>query len=103
MFHKKYKIASVHRFFTFIAIVIIIGALIFSVLSNINAVSGMSDVQYYNVLVEPGDTLWSIASESCIYNPETDVRDIIQYISEVNNISAANLRAGDVIRVPMGL
>ena len=63
----------------------------------------MSEVKYYNVLVEPGDTLWSIASESRIYNPKTDVRDIVQYISEVNNISAANLRAGDVIQVPMGL
>lgn len=103
MFNKRYRIVSLHRFAMFLAILTVLIAISFFIMSELISAEGLSEVEYRNVVVESGDTLWSIASESRADNPDTDVRDIILHISNINNISAEQLRAGDVIQVPIGL
>lgn len=48
-------------------------------------------------LVQPGDTLWSIARQ---YMPETDPRVGVEWIKEVNRLEDAMIRPGDVLNVP---
>ncbi|TQR46726.1 LysM peptidoglycan-binding domain-containing protein [Paenibacillus popilliae] len=51
------------------------------------------------VLVQPGDTLWGIASS---YKPEhTDTRQFIYEIVELNQLKGDILPAGEVLLVPI--
>jgi LysM domain len=49
------------------------------------------------VVVEPGQTLWSIASAA---EPTADPRLVIQQIMEVNSLAGGTLQAGEVLWVP---
>jgi len=55
------------------------------------------EVQRY--VVSPGDTLWQIASG--IARPGEDLRDVVQRIEVLNNMSSASLVAGDEIVLPL--
>jgi hypothetical protein len=48
-------------------------------------------------VVEPGETLWSIAQEAA---PADDPRPLIQAIEEANGVTAADLVPGLSLRVP---
>lgn len=51
------------------------------------------------VLVQPGDTLWEIAST---YKPEhTDIREFIYEIAQMNQLTGEFLQAGEVLLVPI--
>ena len=49
------------------------------------------------VVVRPGQTLWSIASAA---EPTADPRLVIQQIIETNALSGATIRAGQLLWVP---
>lgn len=49
------------------------------------------------VTVQPGDTLWGIASQAV---PGADPRDVIEQIRDLNRIGAS-LQAGEKIQVPI--
>ena len=55
-------------------------------------------IMYSTVVVEEGDTLWSIAKENF---PESDPRDIIQDIRDINGIDTHTIYAGMVLHVPV--
>lgn len=61
-----------------------------------------ASVDGYNVVsvvVEPGDTLWSIAKE---YKPKgTDIREFVYEISANNGIKDCNIICGQTIFVPV--
>ncbi|WP_299034854.1 LysM peptidoglycan-binding domain-containing protein [uncultured Pseudokineococcus sp.] len=50
------------------------------------------------VVVLPGDTLWSIADEVAV--PGEDVRDVVLVIQEMNEMSSAAVSVGDSLLVP---
>lgn len=52
-----------------------------------------------DILVEPGASLWSLAAE--IARPGEDIRDVVREIQLVNGRDSAQIRAGDVIRLPI--
>jgi len=54
-------------------------------------------VQY--VTVAPGDTLWSIAGEVA---PDSDRRDTVAEIVELNALGGSTVQAGQRIAVPAG-
>jgi hypothetical protein len=49
------------------------------------------------VVVQPGDTLWSIASQ---HYPGDDVRDRVQDIEQANGLSGPQIEAGETLRLP---
>jgi nucleoid-associated protein YgaU len=49
------------------------------------------------VVVEPGDTLWSIASS---LDGDRDVRAVIDQIQELNGLESAALVPGQTLRLP---
>lgn len=51
----------------------------------------------HQVVVEPGQTLWSIASAA---EPAADPRAVIPQIMQVNSLTGAPIRAGQVLWVP---
>lgn len=52
---------------------------------------------YVTVVVAPGETLWSIASVAAGHG---DVRAMVDEIISVNSLSAPDVAAGQVLRVP---
>ncbi len=50
------------------------------------------------VVVQPGDTLWSIASR---LNTPEDPREIVSEIKEVNQLASSRIMPGDVLIVPL--
>ncbi len=51
------------------------------------------------MIVQPGQTLWTIAQEIGV---ERDVRDVIHEIEELNGLPSARIRAGQRLIVPTG-
>jgi LysM repeat protein len=51
------------------------------------------------VVVQPGDTLWSIAQSAA---PNADARTIVQEILQANRLTTANITAGQRLWVPRG-
>lgn len=50
-----------------------------------------------SVIVEPGDTLWSIARAAA---GERDVRDVVDVIQALNGLDGADIEPGQVLAVP---
>jgi LysM domain len=51
------------------------------------------------VIVQPGDTLWSIAQNA---DPDADARAIVQQILQANRLADPNITAGQRLWVPRG-
>lgn len=102
MIHKRYRIVSTPRFLTFLVLVILLAVFVFNCLAGTYRSQGLTQVQYKEVTVHSGDTLWDIASENCTTadGEKVDVRLMIDEICQLNNISASQLQAGDIIKVP---
>ncbi|MDO5302591.1 MAG: LysM peptidoglycan-binding domain-containing protein [Clostridia bacterium] len=96
---RKYRIKSKVRFtlFTVLAIIILITG--FTTALGYNTVSSSSRDQYVQLKVKSGDTIWNIAEEYA--TPGTDVRKVVNYIYDLNEISADQLQAGQNIIVPI--
>jgi nucleoid-associated protein YgaU len=59
--------------------------------------SGLRLAGVSSVVVEPGDTLWSIARELA---PQEDVRAVVDALSEVNGLDDTVLVPGQVLQLP---
>jgi LysM repeat protein len=61
------------------------------------AAHGSTSTGYTTVVVQPGDTLWSIASE---HYPADDVRVRVQDIEQANGLDGPIIEAGQTLRLP---
>ena len=96
---KKYIIKSRVRFTIFIIVVITFLATAVTTVTGFNDAEGMTKQTYIKVRVEPGDTLWSIADQ---YMPQDmDRRQSVHIISQINQTSASQLYAGQVLSIPI--
>ncbi|GAB3041438.1 LysM peptidoglycan-binding domain-containing protein [Sediminivirga luteola] len=64
---------------------------------TVDASAGDGTVEY--ITVGEGDSLWGIASE---VSPETDPRDTMLVIAELNSLDSGELHPGQQIAVPAG-
>lgn len=55
--------------------------------------------EYKEVVVRDGDTLWQIAGQH--RGPGTDTRRMVDRIREVNELSNAVVRPGQVLKIPL--
>jgi len=53
---------------------------------------------YATVTVQPGDTLWAIASDRY---PGSDVRAKVWQIEQVNHLAGETLQPGETVQVPL--
>ena len=58
---------------------------------------GGGPTRYTTVVVQPGDTLWSIAAE---HYPGYDVRVRVQDIEAANGLSGPTIEVGQTLRLP---
>jgi Tfp pilus assembly protein FimV len=58
---------------------------------------GGSAAQEATVVVQPGDTLWSIASE---HYPADDIRARVEAIERANGLHSPVIQTGETLRLP---
>lgn len=59
-----------------------------------------TDETYISVKIHSGDTVWQIASAAA--SPETDVRDVVDEIMDINHIRHSDdIYPGQVLQVPV--
>ena len=61
------------------------------------AAHGGTPSPYSTVVVQPGDTLWSIATQRY---PGDDVRERVQDIEAANGLQGPQIEAGETLRLP---
>ncbi|MZQ75637.1 MAG: LysM peptidoglycan-binding domain-containing protein [Peptoclostridium sp.] len=59
----------------------------------------IGDIEIRQIVVMEGDTLWDIAQKNM--SEDTDIRDYICQIQELNDMDGANLIPGETIMVPL--
>lgn len=96
---KTYRIKSRLRFTFFVVAAIILITVSANFILGLSTASSLTVPQHTEVTVEPGDTLWSIASE--YIGDSQDVRKSVYEISSLNDISASELYPGMTIMVPV--
>ena len=93
---RHYRIVNRTRFITFLTIIILVVS--FSIGALFSRVQAGKNMHYIEVSVSQGDTLWNIAKEyGC---GDKDIRRVIYDICRSNDISADELRPGQIILVP---
>lgn len=98
---KTYIIYSKRRFLLFIITSLL---LIFALISGIataaglNNVSGMVQPHFTHIEIEPGDTLWDIAGE--FMPDDMDRRKAVHILCRINDISASQFYAGQILKIP---
>ena len=91
---KKFLRSSIITILLVIALILI--------LSNISL--SHNNVNYKNISIQSGDTLWSIAKfekDNNEYFENKDIRDIVYEIQDLNNLSSSNLKIGEQINIPI--
>ncbi len=77
----------------------VLGAVAAANLALALGVHGGTPAVYTEVVVQPGDTLWSIASE---HYPGDDVRVRVDDIEHLNGLHSPLIEAGQTLRLPAG-
>lgn len=100
MRRAHYRITSPVRFFTFILFVVVLTVFGLSTVISANSAEAATVNTYKQITVQSNDSLWSIADDYC--DESEDVRDKIDELKEINDLSGDELHAGDVLFVPVG-
>jgi len=75
----------------------VLGAVAAANLALALVVHGGTPAVYTEVVVQPGDTLWSIASE---HYPSDDVRVRVEDIERVNGLHSPVIQVGETLHLP---
>ena len=88
------------RTFSTISLLVVIGAGFSSISSASEKGANQGDVRskYVQVVVTPGESLWSIAA---LVAGEGDIASVVSEIVEVNQLKSADVAAGSKLLVPV--
>ena len=96
---KRYRIKSGSRFILFAAFSIVFLVMIINTFLGLYNASSLTQQEYIEIEVGYGDNLWNIANK---YMPDNDdIRKSIHILCNINGISAHELKAGQILLVPI--
>ena len=96
---RRYRVANRFRFTLFVTIMIILITTVINFALGLNTAESLTYVEYMDLEIMSGDTLWSIAETYMAdYN---DVRMAVYELCQINDISADQLQVGMTIQVPI--
>lgn len=82
-----------------VILVILIGSIVIFATNTYSNV----ETKYKEEYVYTGDTLWSIAQEQIENNKYfegKDIREVVNELTNVNNLTNVNLKDGDKLKIP---
>ncbi len=93
---KKKEIVSIVMLSLIFIFIIVLWAV---VLGNFNSYADKEkDINYYELTVNYGDSMWSIAKK--ITPDNMDIRNTIYIICDYNDLETEEIYAGQVLKVP---
>ena len=98
---KRYRITNKFRFITCIVFLLLFFSVFMNFILQWNTADSLTQVEYMEVEIMPGDTLWSIAET--YMDDSTDVRQAVYQLCKINQISANELYAGMTLQVPQSV
>lgn len=96
---KHYRITNPLRFFAFVMLITLLLTFACISLFRIDQASAASVDTYKQIEIQESGTLWNIAETYC--SNDMDIRDYVEDICEVNDISADDVKPGDIVFVPI--
>jgi len=96
---RKYRVVNKTRFIISMVILTVFFISFFSLMTNTYKAYAIKEVEYLEVIVNSGDTVWDIAKE--YRNEKQDVRELVYIILEVNEIENSMIYKGQKIRIPI--
>jgi len=94
---KVYRLKDGKRLLS--VVLIFVAALVFLCTLARTVVNAQTAAEPLRVIVQPGDSLWSIA-DAHNHDGQVDIRQYIYQIKEVNNLSTSSLEPGQVLIIP---
>ncbi|MGI6706875.1 MAG: cell division suppressor protein YneA [Clostridia bacterium] len=95
---RRIRIRSKARFIIFLTFLLLAAFALYLSLYRPTKAQSSKHIEYHQVYIEEGDTLWHLARE---YVPERmDIRKFIEIVKEQNSLSSGEIRPGQVIRFP---
>lgn len=95
----RYRINNRVRFTLFVVLVILFITTFANAALGLSTANSATYVDYTEVKVMSGDTLWSIAST--YMNDDSDIRKSVYELCQINDITASQLQAGMTLLVPV--
>ena len=93
---KKYKIVNKYRFFTIVCLILVIlFASMFFIVVNAKSTTAVVLVPVY---VSEGDNLWQLSAQYS--DGKIDIRNYIDNVMDINNLTDANIKPGEIIMFP---
>ena len=96
---RRYRVANRFRFTVFVTIMIILITTLVNFALGLNTAESLTYVEYMDLEIMSGDTLWSIAET--YMSDADDIRVAVYELCKINDISADQLQAGMTIQVPV--
>ncbi|MDK2920105.1 MAG: hypothetical protein PWQ37_2838 [Candidatus Petromonas sp.] len=97
---RKLVIVNKKRFILSTTLLLmILFTLIMSIYALINRVEGYEGMQYIEISVKDGDTVWDLARKYT--SNDKDVRKSIYKISKINNLNNYHIFPGQIIKIPL--
>jgi hypothetical protein len=94
MSNRKYTLKNKTKFFSFLLITCFI---IFTGIYTAS-VSGYKEPEYQSIIINSGDTLWSIAEK---YSDNCDIREYIYNIKKINDLDSSIVNENTAILIPI--
>ena len=95
----RYRINNRVRFTLFVVLVILFITTFANFALGLNTADSATYVEYTEVKVMSGDTLWSIADT--YMDDHSDIRRSVYELCKINEINASQLQAGMTLLVPV--
>ena len=96
---RRYRVTNRFRFTVFVTIMIILITTLVNFALGLNTAESLTYVEYMDLEIMSGDTLWSIAET--YMSDSDDIRVAVYELCKINDISADQLQAGMTIQVPV--
>lgn len=95
----RYRVNNRIRFTVFVVLVILFVTLLANFVLGLNTADSATYIDYKEIEIVSGDTLWSIAEQYMTSN--ADIRKSVYELCKINDINAAQLQVGMTILVPI--
>ncbi len=96
---KRYRIKNRVRFAAFIVISLLMVCTLANTVLGFNNAVALTEQQYIEITVEPGDSLWTIAKTHM--SDDMDPRKAVRIIMDENDMADCQVYVGQTLSIPV--
>ena len=96
---KRYRIKNRVRFAAFVVISLLMICTIANTVLGFNDAVALTEQQYIEITVAPGDSLWTIAETHM--SDDIDPRKAVRIIMDANDMDSSQVYVGQTLSIPV--